>query len=251
MEIHNITIGTAGHIDHGKSELIFRLTGFHPDRLKEEKERGMTIDLGYAVYTTSTGRTVGIIDVPGHERLIKNMVAGAASIRLVILVVAADDGAMPQTREHLNILTLLGIRNGFVALTKTDLVDRETVELAREEIKVLVKGSFLEDAPIVPVSSSTGEGFGRLQEILDVAVDSISPVEPSGAFRMPIQRVFTAKGFGTVATGVPLSGKVKVGDQVQIFPSKICGRVRNIQAFEKGAGYHWKEFNKPVQNHLP
>src|SRR5438093_6856676 len=151
-------IGTAGHIDHGKSTLVKTLTGIDPDRLKEEQERGMTIDLGFARFRLEDGRTVGIVDVPGHERFIKNMVAGATGIDLVVLVVAADDGVMPQTREHLAIMTLLGVRRGFVALTKIDAVEKGMVDLAAEDVRAVVRGTFLEGAPIVPVSSVTGEG---------------------------------------------------------------------------------------------
>ena len=233
MKVHNITIGTAGHIDHGKSELIRELTGIHPDRLQEEKERGMTIDLGYSSYETSKGFTVGIIDVPGHERFIKNMVAGATSTDLVLLVVAADDGVMPQTREHLTIMTFLGIKRGVIALTKIDLVDEEMIELAIEDVRDLVRDSFLENAPIVPVSSLTGEGFDSLREALDAAVESVDPVDVSGDFRMPIQRVFTRKGFGTVVTGVPMSGRAKKGDPMEIFPHGVRGKIRTIQAYNE------------------
>jgi len=233
LKVHNVTIGTAGHIDHGKSELIMRLTGVHPDRLKEEKERGMTIDLGYSFYETARGLTVGVIDVPGHERFIKNMVAGATGMSLVILVVAADDGVMPQTREHLNIMTVLGLKNGIVALTKTDIVDEELVELAAEDVRELVKGTFLEDAPVVPVSSVTGSGFDELRTKLDAAIDRVVPIDPTGAFRMPIQRVFSAKGFGTVVTGVPVSGSLRVGDPVEVFPHQFTGKIRGIQAYDE------------------
>jgi selenocysteine-specific elongation factor len=233
MKVHSITLGTAGHIDHGKSELIRTLTGIHPDRLKEERERGMTIDLGYSYYESSQGLTVGIIDVPGHERFIKNMVAGATSMNLVILVVAADDGVMPQTREHLNIMTTLGVAKGFVALTKIDLVDEEMAELAGEDVKDLVTGTFLEGMPIVPISSVTGEGFDRLRAILDEQIGSIVPEDPTGAFRMPIQRVFSAKGFGTVVTGVPTSGRIEVGEAVEVLPEGLTGRIRGIQAYDQ------------------
>ncbi len=210
-----------------------RLTGVHPDRLKEEKERGMTIDLGYSFYETARGLTVGVIDVPGHERFIKNMVAGATGMSLVILVVAADDGVMPQTREHLNIMTVLGLKNGIVALTKTDIVDEELVELAAEDVRELVKGTFLEDAPVVPVSSVTGSGFDELRTKLDAAIDRVVPIDPTGAFRMPIQRVFSAKGFGTVVTGVPVSGSLRVGDPVEVFPHQFTGKIRGIQAYDE------------------
>jgi len=247
VKVHSITLGTAGHIDHGKSELIRVLTGIHPDRLKEEKERGMTIDLGYSFYETASGLTVGIIDVPGHERFIKNMVAGATSMDIVILAVAADDGVMPQTREHLDIMTVLGIEKGVVALTKIDLVDADMVELAVEDVKDLVRGTFLENAPIMPVSSQTGAGFDRFRETLDKALESVVPVESSGVFRMPVQRVFSAKGFGTVVTGVPVTGTVRVGDPVEIFPGGQRGKIRGIQAygrsFEEGRAGHRTAIN--------
>lgn len=247
MKVHNITIGTAGHIDHGKSELISRLTGIHPDRLKEERERGMTIDLGYSFYETAGNLRVGIIDVPGHERFIKNMVAGATSMDLVILVVAADDGVMPQTREHLNIMTVLGIKRGIVALTKIDLVDEEMVELAQEDVRDLVQGTFLQDTPIVPVSSLTGDGIDRLRVHLDEAIDQVEPLDYDGVFRMPVQRVFSSKGFGTVVTGVPVTGSVRVGDSLEVLPQGINGRVRGIQAYgescEQGRAGHRSALN--------
>ncbi len=171
MKRQNITIGTAGHIDHGKSELIFRLTGNHPDRLKEEKERGMTIDLGYSAYVTQQGDTIGIIDVPGHKRFIRNMVAGAASVNHALLVVAADDGVMPQTREHMNIMIHLGIRTGLVALTKVDLIDEETVSFAIEDVRDLARGTFLEDAPILPISSLSGQGLDQFRKALDLSIE--------------------------------------------------------------------------------
>jgi len=191
----------------------------------------MTIDLGYSFYETPDGLRVGIIDVPGHERFVKNMVAGTTSMHLVILVVAADDGVMPQTREHLSIMTLLGIRRGIVALTKTDLVDEEMVELAAEDIRDLVKETFLEEAPIMPLSTLSGEGFDRFRRTLDMLIKETVPVEPAGLFRMPVQRVFSMKGFGTVATGVPVSGVVRTGDPVEILPSGQRGKVRGIQAY--------------------
>jgi len=233
MQILNITIGTAGHIDHGKSELIRSLTGIHPDRLKEERERGMTIDLGYSFYTTNKGDLVGVIDVPGHERFIKNMVAGATSVNLVLFAVAADDGVMPQTSEHLNIMSILGIERGIIALTKIDLVDDEMVELAAEEIRELTIGTFLEDAPIIPISATQGRGIETLREVLEEAIAELKSDERPGAFRMPIQRVFSAKGFGTVVTGVPLSGTIRVGDQVELLPLAAPGRIRGIQAYDR------------------
>jgi selenocysteine-specific elongation factor len=229
--IYNIIIGTAGHIDHGKSSLVRRLTGIDPDRLPEEQERGMTIDLGFAPYLLRDGRKVGIIDVPGHERFIKNMVAGATSIDLVLLVVAADDGIMPQTREHLRIMTLLGLRRGLVVLNKIDLVERDIADVVAEEARDLVKGTFLEGAPILPVSTVTGEGIDRLRETLEAMVQATPPRPVEGVFRMPVQRVFSARGHGTIVTGVPLSGRAAVGDTLEVLPPGIRSRVRGLQAY--------------------
>ncbi len=229
--VAGITLGTAGHIDHGKSALIERLTGTNPDRLKEEQIRGMTIDLGYAFYVTRKGKEVGVIDVPGHERLVRNMVTGATGIDLVILAVAADDGVMPQTREHLDIMNVLGIGRGIVALTKIDLVDDEMIELATEDVKSLVAGTFLEGSPIIPVSSQTGQGLDRLIDCLEEEIEKVEHVSLSGLFRMPIQRVFSAKGFGTVVTGVPVSGSVRAQDPVEVLPQGFMGKVRGLQAF--------------------
>ena len=233
MEIQPIVIGTAGHIDHGKSTLVRALTGIDPDRLKEEKARGLTIDLGFAPLTLPDGRLVGIIDVPGHERFIKNMVAGASGIDLVVLVVAADDGVMPQTREHLSIMGLLGVKRGMIVLTKIDIVDEEMVELAEEDVRETVAGTFLEDAPLYRVSAISGEGFEPFKDALFAAAGKVEPRAADGVFRMPIQRVFTAKGFGTIVTGIPLSGSVKVGDTLEVLPGGMKGKVRGIQAYKQ------------------
>lgn len=229
--IRNVVIGTAGHIDHGKTALIEKLSGINADRLPEERERGMTIDLGFARYRLRTGERVGIIDVPGHERFIKNMVAGATGIDLVLLVVAADDGVMPQTREHLEIMRLLGLKHGIVVVTKMDLVGEDLRELAIEDVRETVAGTFLEDAPIVGVSSVTGEGLDRLVDVLEEAVCRIQPRSTEGVFRMPIQRVFSSRGFGTVLTGVPVSGSAEIGDTVEVLPPGKTGRIRGIQAY--------------------
>jgi selenocysteine-specific elongation factor len=229
--IYNVIVGTAGHIDHGKSALVRRLTGIDPDRLPEEQERGMTIDLGFAPYRLRDGRKVGIIDVPGHERFIKNMVAGATSIDVVMLLVAADDGIMPQTREHLRIMTLLGLRRGLVVLNKIDLVDRDLLEVVTEEVRGLVRGTFLEGAPVIPVSATTGEGIERLQEALETLVQATPPRPVEGVFRMPVQRVFSAKGHGTIVTGVPLSGRAAIGDTLEVLPAGRTGRIRGLQAY--------------------
>ncbi|MBU0754821.1 MAG: selenocysteine-specific translation elongation factor, partial [Planctomycetes bacterium] len=230
-DIAGVTLGTAGHIDHGKSALVRTLTGIEPDQLKEEQARGMTIDLGYAFYTTNNGRQVGVIDVPGHEKFVKNMVTGASSINIVILVVAADDGVMPQTREHLEIMEVMGIRRGLVALTKIDLVDHEMRDLARQDIEELLEGTFLEGARIFPLSSQSGEGFDPFKEHLEELIEEAEYRSPSRLFRMPVQRAFSAKGFGTVTTGVPISGTVSVGDTVEILPQEKKGKIRGMQAF--------------------
>ncbi len=230
-----IVIGTAGHIDHGKSTLVKALTDINPDRLKEEQERGMTIDLGFARMTLDDGRVVGIVDVPGHEKFIRNMVAGATGIDLVVLVVAADDGVMPQTREHLSIMQLLGVSRGFVALTKIDLVDAEMVELATEDVSDFLKGTFLEDAPIFPVSAETGAGMEALEAHLRRMASEIEPRPATGVFRMPIQRVFTVRGFGTVVTGIPVAGEIGPGDLLEIVPAGLRGKVRGIQAYGQSA----------------
>ncbi|MBI4585956.1 MAG: selenocysteine-specific translation elongation factor [Planctomycetes bacterium] len=234
-KIYNVIVGTAGHIDHGKTTLVEKLTGINPDRLPEEKERGMTIDLGFSRYQLQSGQKIGIIDVPGHERFVKNMVAGATGIDLVLLVVAADDGVMPQTREHLEIMKLLGIQHGIIVVTKIDMVSPELRELATEDILAAVKGTFLEKAPLVPVSSVTGEGLDRLKAVLQQEVLLVKTRSTTGVFRMPVQRVFSSKGFGTVLTGVPMSGKAVVGDTLEVLPLGKKGRVRGVQAYQSAA----------------
>ncbi len=233
MEIQPIVIGTAGHIDHGKSTLVKALTGIDPDRLKEEQERGMTIDLGFARFTLPDGRRVGMVDVPGHERFVKNMVAGATGIDLVILVVAADDGVMPQTREHLSIMELLGVRRGLIALTKIDMVEPALVELASDDVRAAVRGTFLEGAPILPLSSITREGFAEFEAELHALASETPPRSDQGIFRMPVQRVFSAKGFGTVVTGIPVSGSVALGDVLEVLPGGARGKVRGLQAYQQ------------------
>ncbi len=231
--IQPIVIGTAGHIDHGKSTLVKALTGTDPDRWQEEKDRGMTIDLGFARMDLPDGRRVGIVDVPGHERFIRNMVAGASGIDLVMLVVAADDGVMPQTREHLAIMQMLGVAHGFVALTKIDLVEEDMVALAEEDVREAVEGTFLEGAPILRVSAITGEGLEALQTLLCEMAAQAEPRSAEGVFRMPIQRVFSARGFGTILTGIPVSGTVAVGETLEVLPSGQKGKVRGIQAYHE------------------
>lgn len=223
-----VVLGTAGHIDHGKTSLVRRLTGVDTDRLPEEKVRGISIDLGFAHWQTSRF-DFGIVDVPGHERFIRNMVAGAVGIDLGLLVIAADDGVMPQTREHLEIMDLLGVSGGVVAITKVDLVDRELVALVEEEVADLTAGTFLEGSPVVGVSSQTGEGFPALQQALEqVALQCRWSVEEE-LFRMPIDRVFSVAGHGTVVTGTVHSGSVQAGDAVELLPGGRVVRVRGLQ----------------------
>ena len=224
-----IILGTAGHIDHGKTALIKALTGINTDRLKEEKRRGITIELGFAFLDLPGGQRLGIVDVPGHEKFVKNMVAGATGIDIVAMVIAADEGVMPQTREHMEICTLLDVRHGLVVLTKTDLVDEEWLELVVEDIRDFVKGTFLEKAPIVPVSSVTGAGIPEFIKTLDELSAQLPGRPPSSLFRLPVDRVFTMKGFGTVITGTLISGQVQVGDTVMLYPSGIASKVRGLQ----------------------
>ena len=224
-----IILGTAGHIDHGKSSLVKALTGTDPDRLKEEKERGITIDLGFASLDLSDEIKIGIIDVPGHEGLIKNMLAGAGGIDIVMLVIAADEGVMPQTREHLAICNLLNVKKGLVALTKKDLVEKDFIELQISEVKDFVKGTFLEGCPVIPVSSKSGEGIDTLKKELESIAKEVKTKSPDGLFRLPIDRVFTIKGFGTVATGTLVSGKIKQDEAVEIYPKGIKTKIRGIQ----------------------
>ena len=226
----NITLGTAGHVDHGKTALVKFFTGCDTDRLKIEKERGMSIDLGFAPSTIG-GVQVGIVDVPGHESFVKTMVAGASGMDGCILVVAADDGVMPQTREHLDILSLLGVEHGVVALTKSDCVNAEELELAREQVREFLRGSFLEGAPICPVCNLTGDGFEALYEALEQLVRAITPKPTHGVFRLPVERAFSVKGFGTVVAGVPVSGRLTVGQEVILLPQGETGRVKRIEVY--------------------
>ncbi|UCE20474.1 MAG: selenocysteine-specific translation elongation factor [Gemmatimonadota bacterium] len=227
--MRHIIIGTAGHIDHGKTALILALTGIETDRLKEEKERGLSIDLGFAYFDLPGGQRAGIVDVPGHERFVKNMLAGAVGMDLVLLVVAADEGVMPQTREHLDILRLLQVEKGLAVITKTDLTDEEQIEFVEEDIKETVAGTFLEGVPILRVSSTTGDGIEKLKTAIEAAVQDIEAKSERGSFRLPIDRVFTMKGFGTVVTGTVFSGSVGVGETLEVLPSKYSTRVRGVQ----------------------
>ena len=230
----SVVIGTAGHIDHGKSALVRALTGTDPDRLKEEKARGITIDLGFA-HLESGGMTLAFVDVPGHERFVKNMLAGAGGIDLVLLVVAADESVMPQTREHFQICRLLGVPGGVVALTKADLADADMLELATLEARELVAGSFLAGAPIVPVSSTTGEGLDQLRTALTALAARVRQRDGLGPARLPIDRVFTAKGFGTVTTGTLVSGAIAEEDELELLPAGRRVKVRGLQVHGRRA----------------
>jgi len=222
-------IGTAGHIDHGKTALIRALTGQETDRLKEEKERGISVDIGFAYLDLPNGERVGIVDVPGHERFIRNMLAGAHGIDLVLLVVAADDGVMPQTEEHLDILHLLGVFHGVVALTKADLVDTARIKAVREEIQFLLAGTALETAPIVPVSSVTGLGLETLRQTIEGLLAGYMRTESTGFFRLPVDRVFVLHGHGVVVTGTAIAGRIYAGDPVRVLPGGEELRVRSVQ----------------------
>lgn len=225
-----IVMGTAGHIDHGKTALIRKLTGIDCDRLEEEKRRGITIELGFAFCELPSGGRLGIVDVPGHEKFVKNMVAGASGIDFVMLVIAADEGVMPQTREHLEICSLLGIKHGLVALTKIDMVDAEWLKLVKGEIDQFLKGTFLENAPCFPVSSLTGQGIDDLRNYLIQQEKTLVSHHKSDLFRLPIDRVFTLKGHGTVVTGTMISGVLHIGDTVEILPEGRLSKVRSLQS---------------------
>ncbi len=224
-----LVLGTAGHIDHGKTSLVRALTGIDTDRLKEEKARGITIELGFAFLDLPSGQRLGIVDVPGHEKFVKNMVAGATGIDLVALVIAADEGVMPQTREHLDICSLLGVRQGLVVLTKIDMVDQEWLELVQEDIREYLRGTFLEEAPLAPVSAVTGQGVPELIALLDQMTKDLEERPAHGPFRLPVDRVFTMKGFGTVITGTAIGGVVNLGEEVEIYPRDLKAKVRGLQ----------------------
>jgi selenocysteine-specific elongation factor len=227
--IKHAIVGTAGHIDHGKSSLVEALTGTNPDRLEEEKRRGITLDLGFA-FLTLDGVRLGLVDVPGHERFVRNMLAGAGGIDLVLLVIAADEGIKPQTREHFEICSLLGIPRGIIAITKSDLVDADTLGLVRLEIEEFTRGSFLEGAPIVPVSSRSGAGLDELKQVLRREAREVAAKDATQNFRLPIDRSFAMKGFGTVVTGTLISGAVKVEDEVELYPVRKRLRVRGLHS---------------------
>src|SRR3984885_11335535 len=227
--IKHVIVGTAGHIDHGKSSLVEALTGTNPDRLEEEKRRGITLDLGFA-FLTLEGVRLGLVDVPGHERFVRNMLAGAGGIDLVLLVIAADEGIKPQTREHFEICRLLGIPRGIIAITKSDLVDADSLGLVRMEIEEFVRGSFLEGAPILPVSARRGAGLEELKDVLRRAAQAVAAKDATQHFRLPIDRSFAMKGFGTVVTGTLISGAVKVEDEVELYPARKRLRVRGLHS---------------------
>jgi len=235
----HFVLGTAGHVDHGKTALIKALTGIDTDRLKEEKERGITIELGFASLTLPSGQTIGIVDVPGHEKFIKTMVSGAAGIDLVMMIIAADEGIMPQTKEHLHICSLLGISSGLVALTKIDLVDEDWLDLVKGEITEFLQGTFLEGAPVIPVSAVKRDGLSDLTAAINTVVEHLIPKMDDGIFRLPVDRIFTMKGFGTVVTGTLVSGSVKVGEEVQILPEGLGSRIRGIQVHNHPVEEAW------------
>ncbi|MDI6603661.1 MAG: selenocysteine-specific translation elongation factor [Thermoanaerobacteraceae bacterium] len=229
----NIIIGTAGHVDHGKTALIKALTGRDTDRLQEEKQRGMTIDLGFTYFDLPSGIRAGIIDVPGHEKFIKNMLAGAYGIDIVLLVIAADEGIMPQTKEHIDILSFLGIKNGIVVITKCDMVNDEWLNMMKDDIKKGLSYTFLKDAPVAVVSSLTGEGINQLIKLIDEKAQNFKKEIGEGIYRLPIDRIFSVAGFGTVVTGTLVSGMIKIGDKVMIYPDMLESRVRNLQVHDK------------------
>ena len=224
-----IVLGTAGHIDHGKTSLIKALTGIDTDRLKEEKKRGITIELGFAHLELSDGQTVGVVDVPGHEKFVRTMVAGATGMDMVLLVIAADEGVMPQTREHVDVCTVLGVSQGVVVLTKIDMVDEDWLDLVQEEVSEYLSRTFLQEAPMAKVSAQTGQGLEELRQLLTDKCKSIEERREGGPFRMPVDRSFTMKGFGTVVTGTSLSGRMAVGQTAAIYPRGLTAKVRGLQ----------------------
>ena len=231
--MREIILGTAGHVDHGKTSLIRALTGIETDRLKEEKERGITIELGFAYLDLPCSHRLGIVDVPGHEKFIRNMVAGTAGMDLVAFVIAADEGIMPQTIEHFEICQLLGVRDGLIVLTKKDMVEKEWLDMVTEEVRDFFKGSFLDAAPIVPVDSLSGAGIGEIIKLLDAKVAAMDFHEEFGPFRMAVDRVFSMKGFGTVITGTSLSGRIETGSELKFYPGGLSAKIRGIQVHGK------------------
>ena len=225
----SFVVGTAGHIDHGKSTLITALTGIDPDRLAEEKRRGMTIDLGFAHLTLPSGREIGIVDVPGHARFMRNMLAGAHGLDAVLLVVAADEGVMPQTREHLDVIDLLDVQRGLIVVTKADLVDEDWLALVTEEVRATTRGTSLAGSEVIPVSAVARQGLTELTAALDALLGGASLREDSGRPRLPIDRVFTMSGFGTVVTGTLVDGSFAVGDEMEVMPGGRRVRIRGLQ----------------------
>ena len=225
----HVVLGTAGHVDHGKTSLVHRITGHNTDRLKEEVSRGITIELGFAPFTLRNGQRVGIVDVPGHERFIKNMLAGATGIDIVLLVIAADEGIMPQTREHLDILRLLGVDRGIVVLTKIDMIDNEWLQLVREDVSEFLQGSPFCESPIVEISSVTGQGIPELLDVIEKFCETVKERPATGVCRLAVDRVFTMSGFGTVVTGTLWGGSIKQGDSLELLPARKQVRVRSLQ----------------------
>ncbi len=231
----HLIIGTAGHIDHGKTSLIKAITGRETDRLKEEQERGISIELGFTYFDLPSGQRAGIIDMPGHERFIKHMLAGVIGIDIILLVIAADEGIMPQTLEHLAILDLMGIKKGFIVLTKSDMVEDEWIDMVEEDIRDEIQGSFLEKAPMLRVSSTKKTGIEDLIELIDEYTKELEDKDKEDMPRLPVDRVFSISGFGTVVTGTLLSGKFEIGDEIQIFPGKEKARIRTLQVHDEDA----------------
>jgi selenocysteine-specific elongation factor len=227
--MREIVLGTAGHVDHGKTSFVRALTGIETDRLKEEKKRGITIELGFAYLDLPCGHRLGIVDVPGHEKFVKNMVAGVSGMDLVAFIIAADEGIMPQTQEHFEICRLLGVKQGIIVITKKDMVDEEWLEMVTEEVREYCEDSFLEDAPLVHVSSISGDGMDEVRDLLDSFVAAQQFHEVHGPFRLPVDRIFAIKGFGAVITGTSMSGRVAIGDELCFYPKDMVAKVRGIQ----------------------
>ncbi len=232
-ESKHVILGTAGHVDHGKTTLIRAMTGINTDRLKEEQERGLTIDIGFAHIRLPSGHTAGIVDVPGHERFLKNMLAGVSGVDIAMLVVAADEGVMPQTTEHIEILQILETRQGVVALTKCDMVESDWIEVVEDDVRRALKETFLSEARIVRVSGTTGEGLEELVREIDRLAELAQQRSSEGPFRLPVDRAFTMTGFGTVVTGTLVSGTLRVGDPVTLLPKGLQSRVRGLQVHGK------------------